>query len=83
MTADALEWPIMGLGMVGADFKVISPPELRDQVRDWGAGSAGLVPRSVRPPKTSGGPLGNLRCGGCLVRWVLFGRRRSKWCYHE
>src|SRR6188472_4066050 len=24
----ALEWPVMGLGMVGADFQVISPPEL-------------------------------------------------------
>jgi predicted DNA-binding transcriptional regulator YafY len=37
MTADALEWPILGLGMVGADFQVISPPELIDWVRDWGA----------------------------------------------
>ena len=37
MTADALEWPVLGLGMVGADFRVISPPELIDWVRDWGA----------------------------------------------
>jgi predicted DNA-binding transcriptional regulator YafY len=37
MTADALEWPVLGLGMVGADFRVISPPVLRDRVRDWGA----------------------------------------------
>ena len=37
MTADALEWPIMGLGLVDAEFQVISPPELADQVRDWGA----------------------------------------------
>jgi len=37
MTADALEWPIMGLGLTGADFQVISPPELIDWVRDWGA----------------------------------------------
>ena len=37
MTADALEWPIMGLGMVGADFQVVAPPELIDWVRDWGA----------------------------------------------
>ena len=36
MTADMLEWPIMGLGLVGADFRVISPPELIDWVRDWG-----------------------------------------------
>jgi predicted DNA-binding transcriptional regulator YafY len=37
MTADMLEWPIMGLGLVGADFQVVSPPELIDWVRDWGA----------------------------------------------
>jgi len=37
MTADALDWPIMGLSMVGADFRVISPHELIDRVRDWGA----------------------------------------------
>ena len=37
MTADMLEWPVMGLGLIGADFQVISPPELIDWVRDWGA----------------------------------------------
>jgi predicted DNA-binding transcriptional regulator YafY len=37
MAADQLEWPVMGLGMVGADFQVISPPELIDWMRDWGA----------------------------------------------
>lgn len=36
MSGDSLDWPAMALGMVGADFQVISPPELRDQVRDWG-----------------------------------------------
>jgi predicted DNA-binding transcriptional regulator YafY len=36
MTGDSLDWPIMALGMVGADFEVISPPELRGRVRDWG-----------------------------------------------
>jgi predicted DNA-binding transcriptional regulator YafY len=36
MTADSLDWPMMALGMVGADFQVVSPPELRDRVRDWG-----------------------------------------------
>ena len=46
MTADQLEWPVMGLGMVGADFQVISPPELIDWMRDWGArfSRAGGVP---------------------------------------
>ncbi len=35
-TGDSLDWPTMALGMLGADFQVISPPELIDQLRDWG-----------------------------------------------
>jgi len=46
MIADALEWPIMGLGLTGADFQVISPPELRDQVRDWGHRFSRAAPRA-------------------------------------
>jgi predicted DNA-binding transcriptional regulator YafY len=37
MAADSLDWPTMALGMLGADFRVLSPPELLDQVHDWGA----------------------------------------------
>ncbi|UBU10809.1 helix-turn-helix transcriptional regulator [Nonomuraea gerenzanensis] len=37
MLADSLEWPIVALGVVDADFRVLSPPELLDQVRRWGA----------------------------------------------
>jgi predicted DNA-binding transcriptional regulator YafY len=36
MTPDNLDWPVIALGMAGADFRVISPPELADRVRDWG-----------------------------------------------
>lgn len=36
MTADSLDWPTMALGAVGADFEVLSPPELLDHVRSWG-----------------------------------------------
>jgi predicted DNA-binding transcriptional regulator YafY len=36
MTTDSLDWPTMALGAVGADFQVMSPPELLDRVRDWG-----------------------------------------------
>ena len=36
MSADALEWPLMGLGIMGAEFAVVSPPELVEQLRDWG-----------------------------------------------
>jgi predicted DNA-binding transcriptional regulator YafY len=37
MSVDSLEWPAAVLGMVGADFQVLGPPELRDVVRDIGA----------------------------------------------
>jgi predicted DNA-binding transcriptional regulator YafY len=36
MSTDSLDWPLMALGTVGAEFSVVSPPELVDQVRDWG-----------------------------------------------
>jgi predicted DNA-binding transcriptional regulator YafY len=36
MTTDSLDWPTMALGVVGAQFRVLAPPELADQVRDWG-----------------------------------------------
>lgn len=36
LSADNLDWPTMALGVVGADFEVVGPPELRDQLRDWG-----------------------------------------------
>ncbi|RBM13144.1 YafY family protein [Streptomyces sp. PT12] len=36
MTADSLQWPIMALGSLGADFRVIGPPELLDEIRAWG-----------------------------------------------
>jgi predicted DNA-binding transcriptional regulator YafY len=47
MTIDQLEWPMMLLGSLGVEFQVISPPELLDQVRDWGRrfGQAGRTTR--------------------------------------
>lgn len=36
MTTDTLDWPAMGLGSVGAEFEVRSPPELLDVLREWG-----------------------------------------------
>lgn len=35
MTTDTLDWPAMVLGAVGADFEVISPPELLDYLHEW------------------------------------------------
>jgi hypothetical protein len=37
MTGDSLDWPAAALGMAGAEFRVISPPELLDRVHDWGS----------------------------------------------
>ncbi|GLW21993.1 YafY family transcriptional regulator [Microbispora triticiradicis] len=37
MTADSLDWPALALGVVGADFRVIHPPELIDRIHEWGA----------------------------------------------
>ncbi len=36
MQVDRLEWPVMVLGMLGAEFRVLSPPELREHVADLG-----------------------------------------------
>jgi predicted DNA-binding transcriptional regulator YafY len=30
-------WAIIALGVIGADFRLISPPELADRIREWGA----------------------------------------------
>jgi predicted DNA-binding transcriptional regulator YafY len=37
MTPDNLDWPVIALGVTGADFRVLSPPELAERVADWGA----------------------------------------------
>jgi predicted DNA-binding transcriptional regulator YafY len=36
MAADSLDWAVIALGSAGADFQVVSPPELIDRVHDWG-----------------------------------------------
>ena len=41
MSTDSLDWPLMALGTVGAEFSVVSPPELVDRLRIGAAGSAG------------------------------------------
>jgi predicted DNA-binding transcriptional regulator YafY len=43
--ADNLDWAVIALGVTGADFRVLSPPELAEQVADWGA----RFTRAVRP----------------------------------
>jgi predicted DNA-binding transcriptional regulator YafY len=47
-------WAVIALGVLGADFQVISPPEVADRVREWGARftratSAGEPPGPASP----------------------------------
>jgi hypothetical protein len=35
LTADMLDWPAFAMGVVGADFRVLGPPEFADQVKVW------------------------------------------------
>jgi predicted DNA-binding transcriptional regulator YafY len=32
-----LDWAVIALGVTGADFQVLSPPELAERIADWGA----------------------------------------------
>lgn len=35
MSTDSLDWAVTVLGLVGADFTALSPPELLDHIEDW------------------------------------------------
>jgi predicted DNA-binding transcriptional regulator YafY len=37
MTAEDNDWPVIALGLTGAEFRVLAPPELAERVADWGA----------------------------------------------
>jgi len=34
---DNSDWAVFALGIAGADFQVLSPPELAETIADWGA----------------------------------------------
>jgi predicted DNA-binding transcriptional regulator YafY len=36
MTVNTLDWPTLALGAVGAEFEVLTPPELIEHIREWG-----------------------------------------------
>jgi predicted DNA-binding transcriptional regulator YafY len=44
MTVDNLDWPTLALGAVGAEFEVVSPPELATRLREWAARFGRAVP---------------------------------------
>lgn len=35
MHTDTLDWPTMALGVLAADFEIVSPTELAEHVREW------------------------------------------------
>ncbi len=37
MTVDSLDWVLLTVGMLGAEFEVVGPPELTELVREWSA----------------------------------------------
>jgi predicted DNA-binding transcriptional regulator YafY len=45
--ADGLDWPVIALGVTGADFRVLTPPELAERIADWGA----RFTRAVQAPE--------------------------------
>ncbi len=46
---DNLDWPVIALGMAGADFQVLSPPELAERIARLGR------PLHPRGPAACGG----------------------------
>ncbi|MGD0945431.1 MAG: WYL domain-containing protein [Acidimicrobiales bacterium] len=35
LNADSFEWPAMGLGIIGVEFEVLSPPDFADYLGEW------------------------------------------------
>ena len=58
MTTDSLDWALLALGAVGAEFAVLGPPELRDRMQAWGERFARAAASSAapRPPGVVGPP---------------------------
>ncbi|WP_083733890.1 helix-turn-helix transcriptional regulator [Actinomadura sp. CNU-125] len=75
ITADSPDWATMALGVVGADFHVVDPPEMRERVHEWGSavppgvGPAG--PGRARPgPAEPGYAGGRPRARAMSMRWT-------------
>lgn len=61
LSTDSLDWAVMALGVAGAEFRVLAPPELADQVRDWGhrfsLAAAASSAEHVLDARCHGGPV--------------------------
>jgi hypothetical protein len=36
MTSESLDWPLLALGSLRAEFEIVGPPDLAETLRDWG-----------------------------------------------
>jgi predicted DNA-binding transcriptional regulator YafY len=45
ISGDSLDWAAMALGVIGAEFELIRPPELADLLRDWAGRFSRGIPR--------------------------------------
>ena len=50
-----LDWPVIALGVAGADFKILSPPELAERIDDWGTRFTLAVQPPARESRPSAG----------------------------
>ena len=48
MTPDNLDWPVIALGLAGANFQALSPPQLTERISEWGARFTRAVPPPAR-----------------------------------
>ncbi len=44
VVGESLDWPLFAAGSLGAEFRVLSPPELVERAEDWGRRFARAVP---------------------------------------
>jgi predicted DNA-binding transcriptional regulator YafY len=54
MVSTTLDWPTQALGIIGAEFEVLGPPEFVDHLREWGSRFL-LATQDQRPQPTSPG----------------------------
>ena len=54
MTVDNLDWPALALGSIGAEFDIVRPPELVDQLREWGGRFTRATDLSSSDPAMNG-----------------------------
>jgi hypothetical protein len=49
MDTDSLDWPVLVLGAVRAEFTVVAPDELRERLGEWSQRFARALTRGAAP----------------------------------